>query len=74
MVRKAPATTKQENRTNEDYMPGITGTGEILQAGSPGEALDKAIAEEAHKKTAEDIMEVPIGGLDSDIAARVNTK
>lgn len=77
MVRKAPATTKHKgSQKNEASMAGVTDAADFIkQANDPdGIALDEAIAREARDKSAEDIMRVPVGGLNSDIAAPVNTE
>lgn len=76
MVRKAPATTKDKgSHKSETYMPGITGTSDIIQsAGDPeGLALDQAVRKDADKPAAE-VMDTPIGGLNSEIAEPVNSK
>ena len=76
MVRKAPATTKNKgSQKDETYMPGITGTADVSQsAGNPeGIALDQAVRKDAGKPATE-VMDTPIGGLNSDIAAPVNSK
>ncbi len=77
MVRRAPAADKHKgSQKNETYMAGITGAADLLQqTGDPGgKALDEAIARAARSKSAEDIMGIPIGGLNGDIAAPVNTE
>lgn len=77
MVRKAPATTKHKgSQKNETYMAGVTDSIDYLQQqGNPdGIALDQSIADAAKAKTAEDIMDVPVGGLNSEIEAPVNSR
>jgi len=77
MVRKAPATTKHKgSQKNETDIPGLTGAADIIQGlgSEEGKALDDAIARAAKEKTAAEIMEIPIGGLNSDIAAPVNSE
>lgn len=77
VVRKAPATTKHKgSQKNETFMAGITGGADILQQyGDPGGiAMDEAIAKAARSKSAEDIMGLPLGGLNNDIAAPVNSE
>lgn len=76
LVRKAPATTKNKgSHRDETYKPGITGTTDVVQsAGDPeGIALDQAVRKDADKPVSE-VMDTPIGGLNSEIAAPVNSK
>lgn len=82
MVRKAPATSKTKgSQKNETYMPGITESADFIQsAGDPaGPALDRAVSEAASSTPASstparEVMDMPIGGLNSEIAAPVNSK
>ncbi|KNZ68932.1 hypothetical protein Tfer_2421 [Thermincola ferriacetica] len=77
MVRKAPATTKHKgSQKNETYMPGITeATDMIQQMGDlQGIALDEGIAKAVREKSVSEVMDTPIGGLNNDIAAPVNTE
>ncbi len=77
MVRKAPATIKHKgSRKNETYLPGITDQVDVLQKAGKrsGKALDDVVAREARKKSPGDIMDVPAGGLNSEIAAPVNSE
>lgn len=77
MVRKAPATNKHKgSRKNETYLPGITENADVLQqlGNMDGKALDKSVAANAKDKNAADVMDVPVGGLNSDIAAPVNSE
>lgn len=76
MVRKAPAATKNKgSHRDETYMPGITWTTDVVQAaGDPeGIALDQAVRKDADKPVSE-VVEPPIGGLNSEIPAPVNSK
>ncbi|MCL4440083.1 MAG: hypothetical protein M1609_05705 [Firmicutes bacterium] len=77
MIRKAPATTKPKgSQKNETSIPGITGAADILQGAgdSRGKALDEAIAKDAREKSPADVMDIPVGGLNSDIAAPINSE
>lgn len=77
MVRKAPATSKTKgSQRDETRMAGITDNADYLQQqGNPGGIrLDQSINREAHSKSAEDVMEVPAGGLNNNIAAPINSK
>ena len=77
MVRKAPATTKSKgSQKDETRIPGITeGADFIQQMGDvAGIELDKAILRAAREKSAEDIMNIPEGGLKSEISAPVNSE
>lgn len=75
-MRKAPATNKKKgSHKDETYMPGITDAADVvLSAGDPdGIALDQAVRKDADKPASE-VMDTPIGGLESEIAAPVNSK
>lgn len=77
MVRKAPAASKTKgSQRDETRMAGITDNADYLQQqGNPeGIRLDESITLEAHSKSAEDVMDIPAGGLNNEIAAPVNTK
>ena len=77
MVRKAPAAAKNKgSQKDETRIPGITeGADFIQQMGDvAGIELDKAILRAAREKPAEDIMNIPEGGLKSEISAPVNSE
>lgn len=77
MVRKAPATSKTKgSQRDETRMAGITDNADYLQQqGSPGGIrLDESVTHAAHSKSAEDVMDIPAGGLNNDIAAPINSK
>jgi len=77
MVRKAPATTKNKgSHKDETRIPGVTSGSDMIQqmGDAAGIALDNAIASAASEKRAEDVMDLPLGGLNNEIADRINSE
>ncbi len=77
MVRKAPATTKNKgSNKDETRIPGVTAGSDLIQqmGDTAGIELDNAIARAASEKRAEEIMNIPVGGLNSEISAPVNSE